>query len=242
MQAPSCSKRPGCGGATFCSDCIAVGVSRADGKLLQGSVASARLSEIVASVWPEATRAETVVAAASLVKSGIAVPCKHNASVVEHRLWPALRKLVVDADEPLNPAEYFESAGMPWALPLLTDARLSNAGLHLFAQPGTSQALVRRKTRLNAVDADTLLRALRSNGSKGTQLETVFMEYAGAFHDLFRLAASGAVTVDEGMAWHAQNVPCATPGALTAWRRALAVYKPTKPSSSQRRKLRHADA
>lgn len=226
---PRCHCRPQCGGATVCVDCVAEGVSRTDLKLLRGSVKSSSLPDVVHSVWPEASSKEAAVIANQIVRLGIARPKDHGAldDVVEHRLWPLLRDMQDAADNPLDPIEFAKSRGAgEWALPLLTSARLAESNMHVFSQPGTSRVLVRRKTFLNAIHSASLAKALRAQGICGTPLETVYKEYDRAFDDLFNLVRRGVVTIDENMAWHHSAVPKATPGALGAWQRALALYKP----------------
>ena len=223
-----CTQRPHCGGATFCSNCAKVGAARADIKLLKSSVAKCRLPEIVHSVWPEATVAETVVVSNLLLKTGVAVSLKSNPLNVEHRFWPAIRALRDHASVSVDPERFFLQRGEDWALKQLTPKRCTDAGLHVFVQQGTSKYLVRRRTALNAIDKESLVRALRGNGECGTPVETIYKEYATAFDDIFALVSEGAVTIDEGMAWHSSNVPQATPGAMRAWRQALSIYKAEK--------------
>lgn len=223
---PACKLRPQCGGATVCRACLAEGVRRADPKLLRSAVSAVQLPDVVQAVWPEASAKEVAVAAQHLISTGTAVEHPQKAGVLEHRLWPLLRRLQEDAVELTDPVAYVQQQGAVWAEPLVTSSRLAAAGLHVFARAGSSRIDVRQKTALNAVNRTTLARALRSNGIRGVPLETVYNEYPDAFTDIFKLAATGEVTIDENMAWHASAVPKALPGAFKAWQRALAEYKP----------------
>jgi hypothetical protein len=203
---------------------MAEGVARADLKLVRSPVSISQLPEMVQSVWPEASSKEVAAAAARLVELGIAVPAAGPSEQFEHRLWPFLRRMKA-AVTPVDPFSCTRSEGFEWAVPLITPARLTVAGLHVFTRKGTSRVYVRRKTALNAINKSTLVRALRTNGVKGVALEQVYKEYETAFDDIFELAAEGTATIDEGLVWHAANVPKSTPGAYEAWRRALAAYK-----------------
>lgn len=218
-----CSRRPGCGGVLLCAVCLNDGIARADCKLVKGQVALKHLPEMVQSVLPEATENESAIVAQHLLRTGVAVNRAGNN--VEHRLWPLLRNMLAAAIKPIDPEEYVCNEGADWALPLITHARLTKAGLHLYAKPRSSKVLVRKHTALNAIDARTLAKTLRAKGVKGTSLEDVFKEYDTAFKDVYKLASEGEVVIDENMAWHSSAVPKATPGALAAWQRALNEYK-----------------
>ena len=225
---PVCPRRSGlgCGGATVCGACLQYGVSRAIRKLLKGSVAQAQLSSLVATVWPEATPHELTAVATELVSKGqaIVIKSKNGTPVVEHALWPFLKRFCARAVEASDPVEYARQCNKYWLVPLITPGRLHLAGLHVVEQPGTARVLARQQTLLNATSKDDLSMAVRRRGLVGTPTSRIFEEYDGAFDDLFQLVSEGDLVIDEGLVWHVSVVGKSNSEALKMWRSIVGLY------------------